>query len=357
MDFLLNGAAHGSVAGVLMQNGFDPLSLRPYIGKDGRQYITQNVGGVLKAVPLVGNATATLRSDEWKAIDDVVTKVAKERLKAVDDLRGAGLTYSIPNGLGKTILETETQSDINDASVSMDGMRENANDRPIYELTSLPLPIIHKDFSFSARQIATSRNGNTPLDTTMAELASRKVAETAEKLVIGSYGSYAFGGGTVYGYINFPNRITALLTAPTASGWIGNTLLTEILGMRQDSIDAYHYGPWRLYLGTSWSEYLDDDYSSSYGGKTTRQRIADVDGISSVGTLDYLTGFQVLLVQQTTDVVRLVIGMDITTVQWETHGGMLQHFKVMGIMVPQLRTDQNDNTGIVHGSTSAGDLT
>jgi hypothetical protein len=42
--------------------------------------------------------------------------------------------------------------------------------------------------------------------------------------------------------------------------------------------------------------------------------------------------------------------MEITTLQWETHGGMMQNFKVMAIMVPQIRGDFNGNTGIVHGS-------
>jgi len=52
----------------------------------------------------------------------------------------------------------------------------------------------------------------------------------------------------------------------------------------------------------------------------------------------------------TTDVVRLVDGMDITTVQWSTDGGMLLHFKTMAIIVPQLRSDINDRTGIVYCS-------
>ena len=122
--------------------------------------------------------------------------------------------------------------------------------------------------------------------------------------------------------------------------------------MRQSSVNAYHYGPWRLYFGTSWLQYLDEDYSSAKGDNTVRERLEAIDGITSVSTLDYLTGYQVLLVQQTTDVVREVIGMDVTTLQWETNGGMLQNFKVMAILVPQIRADQNSNTGIVHGNTA-----
>ena len=356
MDVIYNGKAQGSVASVLLQNGsFDAGLLRPYIADDGRQYITRNVGGVLKAVPLVGNATATLRKDEWKVLDDAVVKAAKPRLKAVADLRAAGLTYNITNAMGKTVLETETQSDTNDADISMDGMREGANDRPLYELTSLPLPIIHKDFSFSARQIAASRNGGSPLDTTMAELAGRKVAEQAEKLTLGTYGTYAFGGGTIYGYVNYPNRITHTITAPTASGWTGSTLLDDVLAMIQASMNAYHYGPWNLYFGSGWTRYLGGDFKTGTD-KSLMARLQEVNGINKIDTLDYLNGarqYNVVMVQQTSDVARLVLGLDITTVQWESHGGMKQNFKVMAIMVPQIRCDQNSNTGIVHGAPAA----
>jgi hypothetical protein len=67
-------------------------------------------------------------------------------------------------------------------------------------------------------------------------------------------------------------------------------------------------------------------------------------------TVDYIPDLSILLVQQTTDVVRLVIGMDITTVQWESHGGMQLNFKVMCVILPQIRTDFYNNTGLVHGS-------
>jgi len=349
-DFILNGQAHGSIASILMSNGFDSRTLRPYIGDDGRHYITQNVNGKDQAV-LCGNATATLRKDEWKTLDQAVIAAAKPRLKAVADLRSSGLTYSVPNAMGKTILETETQSDINDADVSMDGLRQGANDRPLYELTSLPLPIIHKDFSFSARQIATSRNGGSPLDTTMAALAGRKVAETIEKMLIGTYGTYAYGGGTIYGYTNYTNRLTKVITAPTASGWTPATLVTELLAMKQQLKNVYHYGPYRVYFGSGWDQYLGEDYKAGTD-KSLMKRLEEISDITSLSTLDYLSGtgylFDIIMVQQTSDVIREVIGMDITTMQWETQGGLMQNFKVMAIMVPQIRCDQNLNCGLLH---------
>jgi len=352
MDYILNGQANGSVASVLMNSNFDVNALRPYEGSDGRSYVTVNQGGKNVAVPVL-NATATLRKDDWKLLDEAVVKAAKPRLKAVADLRGRGLQYTIPNGMARTVLETETVSDITEAIVSMDGLRESEGDRPLFELTNLPLPIIHKDFNFSARQVMASRNGGSPLDTTAAELASRRVAEMAEQLLLGVASSYTYGGGTIAGYTNFEGRMTKVLTNPaTDTDWTPATTVEEVLAMRLQSQNQYHYGPWVLYSSPSWDVYMDDDYSSAKGDLTLRDRLRKIEGIEDVKTLDYLTNYDLILVQMTPDVVREVVGMDVTTVQWESKGGMQLNFKVMAILVPQLREDQNGNTGIVDGSVA-----
>jgi len=312
---------------------------------------TEEQGGEEVEVP-IANANATLRKEDWIHLDEAIIKVARARLKAVMDLTNAGLTYNMPNGMAHTVLQTERMGDVNDAVISMDGLRQAPDDRPEFDLANLPLPIIHKDFQFSLRQILASRNGGSPLDTSMAELCGRKVAEQAEKLLLGTSGSYSYGGGTIYGYTNFPNRVTRVITAPTASGWTGATLLTEVLLMRQDLVDAYHYGPYVLYFSTAWDAYLDNDYSTNYPNVSIRDRIRQVENINDVRTLDYLTGFDMLLVQMTSDVVREVIGMNVTTLQWDTQGGLLYNYKVMCIMVPQLRVDMNGNGGLNHGSTA-----
>jgi uncharacterized linocin/CFP29 family protein len=351
MDFILNGQATGDVASRLLAHNMDPNCLRPYLGNDGRSYITVIQNGKPEAVPLL-NTTATLRKDDWKILDEAIVKAAKPRLRAVADIRAAGLTYTIPNGMGKTVLETETASDISDAVVSMDGLRESTSDRPHFELSNLPLPIIHKDFNYSLRQIAASRNGGSPLDTTTAELAGRKVAEMAEKLLLGVQTGITYGGGTIYGLTNYTNRQTKVMTLPTAGGWTAATTLAEVLSMKYLSQAAYHYGPWMLYCSPAWDQYMDNDYVTTAPQNTLRTRLKLIDGIQDVRTLDYLTGYTILLVQMTSDTVREVIGMDISTVQWESKGGMQVNFKVMAIMVPQVRCDQDSNCGIIHGTAS-----
>ncbi len=353
MDFILNGQANGNIATTLMNANMDANALRPWIGSDGRSYVTVIQNGVPTSVPTL-NATATLRKDDWKLLDTAVVKAAQSRLRAVADLRSAGLVYNIPNGMGKMVLETETQSDINDATVSMDGLREGKADRPLFELGTLPLPIIHKDFFFSARQVMASRNGGSPLDTTTAELAGRKCAEAAEKMLLGVSADdlYSYGGGIIYGYTDYEHRQLETLSDPTDSAWTPKMFVTDVLSMKQKSMNQKHYGPWMLYTAPAWDQYLDQDYSDAKGDNTLRERVKKIEGIQDVRTLDFLTGYDVILVQMTSDVVREVIGMDFTTVQWESKGGMQLNFKVMGILVPQIRADQAHNSGIVHGSVA-----
>jgi hypothetical protein len=395
IDTVFNGECSGDVATRLIETNGDVRCLRPYKGRDGRSYIDRLVGNQMRAVP-VNNAVATLRKMDWIQLDEAIIKAAKPRLRAFGDLRSSGLSYVIPNGMGKTSLEYQTQSDISLASIGMDGLTRGQSDRPIYDLRSLPLPIIHKDFSFSARQVMASRNnGHMPIDTSTAELAARRVAEAVEQLLLGTYGgnavgsgpNYQFGGGSVYGYTNFPQRGTYSMINPTstsgivtmnhASGsYVPIDTVTDILNMRLQSQMMFHYGPWMIYNSPAWDIYLDADMNPPYATKTLRQRIKEIDGIMDVRTLDYLgtqstlgsqavggglagytatsgQTFEMVMVQMTSDVARAVVGMDVTTVQWETMGGMQLNFKVMCILVPQLRYDQNGNTGIIHAVAAA----
>ncbi len=263
MDYILNGKAHGDVASLLLATGFNTNSLRPYSLPTGRTnqfglpeyagtYLTVNQGD--KLVPKqVSNAQALMRREDWIAIDRAVIQSAKARTRLVSELRSRGLTYNVPGAMGKTVLQSQSTGDISAAEISMNGVRESRRDRPVYDLTNLPLPIIHKDFSFFLRELEASRNGGSPLDTTMSELASRKVMETVEQLALGSLPAYKYAGGYIYGLINYPGRMTKTLTLPTAVGWTGATLLGELLAMKEQSKQQFHFGPWILFTSPAMS--------------------------------------------------------------------------------------------------------
>lgn len=344
---LIQRGSMGSIAQKLMANNMSPYALKPWIGEDGRHYQTVMMGGQPRAIPLV-NATATLRKDEWKQLDTAVLFAAQERLIGVQDLVSRGLTYTIGNGLGTTVLEYQDASELTDAELTMDAVTPSQRDRLEFDLKYLPLPIIHKDFSYNIRALSASRAGGTPLDTTTAMQAARKVSEKVETILFTGSSTYSFGGGVIYGYLDYPYRNEVTLSANwDDSGSTGETILDDVRAMKQASIDAKHYGPWILYVPTNYETTLDDDFKSA-SDKTIRQRILEIDGIQEVKVADKLTDDNVLLVQMTSDVVRMVEGLALQTVEWQEGGGMTTNYKVMTIMVPQIRSDQSGNCGITH---------
>jgi hypothetical protein len=338
---------------------------------------------------LATNAT-TLRKEEWDYLDQIVLRAARYRLRFWADLASAN-SYGGFNAMAKTMLEHETVSDPGEALVDMDGLSEGRTDAPVFQLEGLPLPITHSDFWIGARQLAESRNTGTPLDTLKGEFAGRRVAETIEKTAIGvltgiTYGgqSTQFGGygrtSSVYGLINFPARITyPTLNSPTAGGWTASKTLSDVLAMRQQLLLNKFYGPYMLYHSNDWDNYLDNDYILTGGNvatQTLRERLKAIEGISDCRRLDFLFGsvpatgpgsasrgpgtavditlkdHRFILVQMTPDVCQGVNGMDITTIQWESVGGMRLNFKVMCIQVPRLRADYYGNCGILDATNS-----
>lgn len=350
IDFAFNGSvSNSSACDKLLAANMDPGALRPW-REMGKSWVEVFNPDKRKREVLRTNANATLTKEAWLQMDTAILKAAQQRLRIIADLRGAGLSYSIPNGMGKTVLEYQRMGDLNDAEMSMDGLRLSTNDRLEFDSVFLPLPFIYKDFSFSARQIAVSRDGGAPLDTTMGEACGRKVAEYAEKLVLGRYSAYGYGGGTIYGMTNYDKALSQTFTSPAATAWVATTHIAELLEAKQSLMNNYHYGPFMLYYSPAWDQYLDNDYNSNYGGETLRTRIAKISGFSGLRTLDYLTDYDIVMVEMSSETIRLVIGMDVVTMEWDDLGGLRKNYRVMTIIVPQLRCDMNDRTGILVGT-------
>ena len=336
----------GSIGKRLMANNMDPLCLKPWLGKDGKAYITKMINGKAHAIP-APYLNATLRTKEWIEMDTALVNAAEDRLVGVASLYSRNLVYQIGNGLGKTVLEYEDIDTLSAAEMNMDAVTPGTKDRPNYELKYLPLPIIFKDFSFNIRVLNASRTNGQPIDVTTGILAARQVAEKVETILFQGASSYAYGGGTLYGYLDHPNKNSVTLSQNwDASGKTGAEILDDVLSMKQASIDALHYGPWELYIPTAYETVLDNDYDTSTPGTTIRERILKIAGILDVKVADKCTANKVVLAEMRPETVRIVEGMAITTVEWDEGGGFATNYKVMAIMVPQIRADQNGNCGI-----------
>lgn len=357
VDFLANGQARGDVAGLILSQGrLDAGKLRPFVGNDGRAYMTVYVSGDPKKPESYRNVpvtNATLRRDEWKHLDEAIMPISRERLGGIQDLIDKNLTYNLGNAMGTTVLEYHDVSDSMEAELSMDGVTRSQGDRPEFGVKYMPLPIIHVDYEINARVLAASRALGNPLDTTSAEHATRRVLEKLEDMLFTST-SYTYGGGTIYSYLNAPNRNQVTLTTAwdaltdDSDGAVGEKIVAQVLTLKQASIAAKHFGPWMLYIPTDYETILDQDYDSTTPGTTIRERIMKIAGITGIKIVDRMTADNVLLVQMTKDVVRLVRGMGIQNVEWTTEGKMVIKYKVMTIQVPQVRADQDGNSGIVH---------
>ncbi len=290
---------------------------------------------------------ATLRKDEWKEMDTKVLEISKRRLVGVNDLVSKGLAHNLGNGLGTTVFEYEDASDLEDAQISMDAAVQPRKDVVEFDINYLPLPIVHTAFSLNIRKLEASRRLGQPLDTMQAGMAARKVAEKIESILMIGAGTYTFGGGSLQGYMNFTHRGTGSLTANWDDS--GAAPVTDIIAMKQAAVADRHYGPYMIYIPTNFNSSLDEDYVAGYP-KTIRQRILEIDGIVDIKTADFLTADNVILVEMQEETVRIIIGLQPTLVEWETQGGMVHHFMVMAIMVPQLRADQDDRCGLIHYS-------
>jgi len=292
----------------------------------------------------------TLRKDEWKHFDTAIVKIARERLVGIARLRAKGLVYTIGNGLGKTVLEYEDASDVEDAQVSMDGVTRGRNDRMEYDINYLPLPITHGDYQIGIRALNASRELGETLDTSMAEAKTRKIAEKLETYMFQGSSTFTYGGGSIYGLMDAPNRNTGNLTANwDDSAATGTTIRDDVLAMKQANLDAMHYGPYDLWVPGNFEIALDEDYVTGYP-KTIRTRLSEINGIDFIGVADKLTNDNVILVEMASDTIRYVEGLPLTNLEWDTEGGMVFNYKIMTIGVTQVRADQDGNSGIAHWS-------
>lgn len=354
IDFLnASGKGQGPVASKLLgMEKVDPAFMRPFIGDDGKPYVSIYKGGdpmdpknyVEKLV-----TNATLRREEWMALDQAIIPVAESRLSGIMDLRSRGLVYKLANPLGTTVLEHHDISDAMEAELSMDGVTRAPGDRVDFGASYLPIPIIHVDYEIGQRALIASRALGNGLDTSSAERAARKVAEKLESMLFTNT-TYRFGGGFIYSYLNHPDRNQrALALAWSDPAKTPAQILADVIALKQDSINHFHYGPWVIYIPTAYETVLDEDYDvAGASTQTIRERILKVAGISDIKVVDTLPADNILLVQMTSDVVRLVDGMGLQNIEWAQEGGMINKFKVMAIQVPQIRSDYNGESGIVH---------
>lgn len=354
-----DGGINKDVGQLLMDHDFDCNVLRPYkmTHEDRRTFVTMNEydtkqGKMVPTPKLIANTPATLTHEQWKYFDDVMVLETRNRLQIVQDLRSAGLVRNIPNALGKTSIVTKKRTNAGFATISMDPSQESYRDRPQVDEVIMPLPVIHAMFSFNIRELAEAKNSQIPLDPTMVECCTFEIMDLAEQLVLGTSSTFTYGGGTIYGLRNFPDRLTKTMTLPTDPSWTPKTLIAEVLDMRQALADNQFRAPVMLYGSPAWEPYLDADYSDAKGTNTLRQRLMMIDRVMGFKSLDHLTGYQMIMLEMKNRTVKLIQGIPLTIFEWPEGGGMTRWWKMMTMINPQFLSNTNGDCGINHGTAA-----
>lgn len=283
-----------------------------------------------------------LRKQEWQELDTRLVQVARPRLVGIADLQARGLVLPL-GGLGTLISQYEAASDMTGADISMDGMKQGEKDTQAFDLRSVPIPIVHKDFSLNIRRLEASRRLGDALDTTQGQVAARRVADKLESILFNGAG-ISVDGNPIYGYTNHPSRNTG--TAPGGWGNINN-IYDTVLNMISDARADKMYGPFMLYVSDAEWTHLLKVYADSTG-QTALARMKNIPNLEDIKPSNDLAAGNAVLVQMTSDVVDLAVAQDIVTIEWNENGGMVSNFKVMAVMAPRVKSDYDGRSGIVH---------
>lgn len=306
-----------------------------------------NAAGTLNPVemrPVVGmHHNALLRRDEWLEIDQAVLDTMKTGLVGINDLINADLVRRL-GGLGTMLSGYEKINELTQANVSMDGDVPGEEDNQEYSSAFVPIPIIHKDFRISIRKLESSRKLGESLDTTMVRAATRVVREKMEAMLFNGHAT-ELAGYSIYGYTTHPNRLTGTAVGDFGTAGNGYKTMVKALGAL-GAIGAN--GPFNVYVAQTQFNELLNLISTSYERNEYEVITAGLPQIASLKPSYDLAAGSLVFVQMDMQTVDLAIAEDVTPVQWNTMGGMIEHFRVMAALAPRIKADANSKVAVLH---------
>lgn len=295
------------------------------------------------------NATSLL-DEEWEMLDETIFPVLREQLNLYDAFENAGLTTDA--SMATTVSTWRVSDDLTEAEHSMDARTRSEEDIHAFSKQGVPLPLTHKDYRISQRELEASRNLGEGLDTMMARSAARKVAEAMEDLILYGIPEMSVEGpqGSMLdlpGLLNYGDRIQY-----TGSSWgtptnVKDDLNAVINQLEQVNIEAGNTGYWLLH-GTEQMGQFRNDYNPD-ASLTVRERVERYSEISQTIYVPQMPDGQAVLLKPVPEVIDIARDPDgPQNLQWESHGGMEHHFKVMSLMAPRIKSTYSGVTGIAH---------
>jgi uncharacterized linocin/CFP29 family protein len=326
-------------AGVVETDNAPPRvqSMREFSGSLSRSVVHRLMANDMDVRALRTNDL--LRKDEWVQLDTALIQMATVRLRALNLLRQQGLTTPL-DGLGVLISQYEQLSDMTDAEVSMSGVARTQEDSNSFSLVSVPVPVISKDFRINIRRLLASRRNGEGVDVTQIMTATRKVSEMLVNLLFFGYPG-RLDGAKLEGFLTAANR-----NLVTGSGsWAAqSSAYTDVVAAITALQNAHFYGPYGMFVNNT--QYLELLGYVTNVNQTFLMRILSIPGLQFCEPADQLPGGRAVVFQLTKDVIDIAIAQDITTVEWDEHGGLTAQYKVMAAMAPRPKNDSSLQSGI-----------
>jgi hypothetical protein len=303
-------------------------------------------------------ALAPLPEDAQKLIDQTVVGVGQQRLTFAADIMTAGLTYPISDPLSVTQLEWYNVNKVGAAQRTMSPSARGENKQRAMLPSRLPVYLTTDTFELDIRTLRMSERVGMPLDTALIEYCTRSVNEAIEDAAINGATTLDGEDLTVAGYsapglLNAPHAETQSLTAAAwTTAPVGSTVFNEVQAMKAKLVANKKYGPYRLYVGNVIGDALDSDYSSAKGDNTIKDRLLKIEGLEAVRVADMMPAGKAVLVQMTREVIDMVVGQTPTVIPWTSLDGFTVHNLVMAIMIPRVRSNYENESGICIGTTA-----
>ena len=292
----------------------------------------------------------TLQKDEWETLSDTMIAEYRRVVRGFEHLIGAGLTRQL--SLATKVDLWQERSGINDAEVSMDGESRSAEDRIEYDFAGVPIPIVHKDFRISSRDLQSSRNLGNDLQTDSVAEGTHEVAEKLDELLFTGWSPSVRDANnnafTLYGYTDHPDR-----NQFTAAGdWDTDyaNVRDDFVGIFDELDENEREGPFWTYLNPrDWRRYRAARDETDDSAPTMRSRLEeDWPELGNVYRMPRLDPGEAVVVDPSPDVIELALAEDIQLIEWQSGSGMTNQFKVMAAMAPEIKSDNIGQSGIVH---------
>ena len=301
------------------------------------------------------NNVGTLRHEDHLRIMDQLVLIRRRSLNGIADLMGAGLTTS--ESIGTQLVGTENVNEFQPAKRDMNptSLQNNQSD---FLLSYTPLPITHQSWRIPFRQLGFGYKRSLGLSESV-----RQVSESLESMLFDGAPEIAVTvngvQNSIVGYTTAPDRSTYQLLTDWTSGTAG--IITDALAMvekifSEGAVSAPNSCV--LYVSNNAWINLQNDYSATTGTtRTTMERLLAISEIGQVKPAEKLAGGtkgSAMLIELEDRTVELAQASDIVTIPHiRTSDIDDQVFTTYAVMVPILKTDRNDNMGIVQGIEAA----